>query len=169
MKKDLNKIYFIADNLYPTKKDYVYFNGSRIVILRKFIFARNAYFIKQQYPSAITVDMIGLSDELLSRLPAYKNNWRVGHMVRSIPKGYLRTLLTGRNSLYDKRIYEYHYYLNKIVPGELFDADRLKIIFLFNLGLYDRLLPSEYESEDFIGKPDLDNPELSCLTLDLKY
>jgi arabinofuranosyltransferase len=168
-KKDLNILYYGSDNLYPSNKDHVYSNGDKMVLLRKFIFGRNAYFIKRKYHNIITVDMIGLSDELLSRLPAYKNKWRVGHMVRIVPKGYLNTLLTGQNRLYDKKISKYYDYLNKIVSGDLFDIERLKVIFLFNLSFYNKLLPSEYESDEFIGNPDLQDPELSCFTLDLKY
>jgi tetratricopeptide (TPR) repeat protein len=58
-------------------------------------------------PGVHIVDYHGLCDPLLARLPALRDEatpsgepgWRIGHFERSVPPGYLESLLTGGNRL----------------------------------------------------------------------
>jgi arabinofuranosyltransferase len=89
---------------------------------------------------AIIVDYWGLTDPLLARLPAENpKDWRIGHVGRPVPKGYLETLETGKNQFEDKRLGEFYQHLSVITRGPLFSWERLKTIWRFNLGSYDYL------------------------------
>jgi arabinofuranosyltransferase len=89
----------------------------------------------------IIVDLWALTDPLLARLPAENpNNWRVGHVGRPVPKGYLETLETGKNQFQDKHLGEFYDHLSVITRGPLFSLERLKTIWRFNLGSYDYLV-----------------------------
>jgi arabinofuranosyltransferase len=91
--------------------------------------------------NAIIVDLWGLTDPLLARLPAENpNDWRIGHVARVVPKGYLETLDTGKNQFADKRLGEFYDHLSVITRGPLFSWERLKTIWRFNLGSYDHLV-----------------------------
>jgi arabinofuranosyltransferase len=87
------------------------------------------------------VDKCALTDPLLARLPTvYNANWRVGHLPRAIPDGYLETLKTGVNVIKDKQLAEYYGYLHEIISGDLFSAKRWEYIVNMNLGKYDYLI-----------------------------
>jgi arabinofuranosyltransferase len=91
--------------------------------------------------NAIIVDLWGLTDPLLARLPAENpSDWRIGHVARVVPKGYLETLDTGKNQFQDKRLGEFYDHLSVITRNPLFSWERLKTIWRFNLGSYDRLV-----------------------------
>ena len=50
------------------------------------------------------VDLIGLADPLIARLPAcYNPQWRMGHPERILPPGYLETQQLGRNLIEDSK------------------------------------------------------------------
>jgi arabinofuranosyltransferase len=90
-------------------------------------------------------DVIALQDPLLARLKAYPpDNWRVGHIERDVPRGYRETLASGKNCIRDPYLYEYYNKLLIVMKGPLFDGERLRTIFDFNCGKYDRLL-NQYE------------------------
>ena len=86
------------------------------------------------------VDPLALSDPLLARLPA-RTNWRIGHFERDLPEGYIESIVMEREALGDPGLLEYYRNLQVITKGEdLFDLERLKMIFLFNIGAFDHLI-----------------------------
>jgi arabinofuranosyltransferase len=99
-------------------------------------------------PEVHIVDIFGLADPLLARLPAltfdpsaaarrpHDNNWRIGHFLRAIPQGYLQSVMTGRNQLRDAQLGEIFEKLTLIVSGPLWSGDRLAEIWRFNTGAY---------------------------------
>ncbi len=94
-------------------------------------------------PSVHVIDRNSLSDPLMSRLPLEDiRYWRIGHFHHQIPEGYLDTLETGENKIYNENIAMYYDKLKFIVRGDLYDLDRIREIFNFNLGKYDYLLES---------------------------
>lgn len=96
-------------------------------------------------PSIHVVDNLALGDALLARLPAiYNANWRIGHLTRRIPDGYLETIESGENLLEDKNLAEYYNVLHNIISGDLFSKERFKQIIDMNLGRYDYLIDKEY-------------------------
>ncbi len=97
--------------------------------------------------SVHVVDRIGLADPLIARLkPKAEEHWRIGHMHRRLPDGYVETLASGNNLIVDPALREYYERLSLVIKGSIWDYDRLLEIVRFNLGYHDHLLES-YQSE----------------------
>lgn len=113
-------------------------------------------------PRVHVVDPLGLSDALISRLPARKNwRWRVGHYNREIPEGYIQTLQTGESCLQDKNLEIFYKRLSLITRGRLWDKNRWLAIWEMNLGRYNQLIDREaYRYPDMVRVrfQDLMNP-----------
>ena len=91
------------------------------------------------------VDDLALGDALIARLPVgYSKSWRIGHLVRIIPEGYLESIETGKNLLEDKNLAEYYDVLHNIISGDLFSKERFKQIIDMNLGKYDYLIDKDF-------------------------
>lgn len=104
-------------------------------------------------PGMHLVDVHGITDPLLARLPAVVPDpimatisphaqakpWRIGHFVRRLPEGYLETLGTGRNSIRDPDLAGYYDRLATLTRGRLLERRRLGIVVAMNLGRYDAL------------------------------
>ena len=94
-------------------------------------------------PQVHVVDLWGLGDPLLARLPARKDvPWRVGHFTREIPDGYLETLISGENRIADKNLAVYYDKLAVITRGRLFDMNRCGEIWKMNTRQYNNLINS---------------------------
>jgi arabinofuranosyltransferase len=107
-------------------------------------------------PGVHVVDYYALGDPLLSRLPSVQDDtlytvfllgntgrkgsqtWRIGHFLRNIPDGYLKTILTGKNCLRDENLARYYDRLSMVTRGPLWSARRVAEIVRMNLGRYDR-------------------------------
>ena len=111
-------------------------------------------------PAVYIVDVLGLADPLLSRLPASRNSaWRIGHFRRIIPNGYRKTLMMGVNVLQDKNLAAYYDKLTLITRGDLWSADRLGEIWNMNTGKYDYLI-----NRSTYRYPELQHVKLSGIT-----
>ena len=94
-------------------------------------------------PNFHVIDLNGLADPLMSRLPIENpDHWRIGHFRHLIPEGYLETLKSGENQIADKNLASYYDRLALITRGKLFDPQRLRTILEMNLGRYDHLIRS---------------------------
>ncbi len=127
------------------------------VVFDEFIPGKCAYYLKKAVsPKLHIVDLFALSDEFRSRLPAVKQKrWRTGHMWRQIPCGYLKTIESGSNLLYDENLKKYYEYLYQVVANDVFDINRLKIIINMNIGKYDYLVKNTnfcVEQNDYKGQ-----------------
>lgn len=90
------------------------------------------------------VDVCGLGDALVARLPAAGfRELRVGHYYRVLPRGYVETLETGEDRFEDRDLAEYYRRLERVMRGPLLDADRLREIWRFNTGENDALIQRE--------------------------
>lgn len=89
-----------------------------------------------------------LYDPLLSRLPANEDNdlWMTGHMERTFPKGYQKTLDSEVNYIVNASLHAYYDIIYDIISTDLFSSNRIKKIILLNLGKYDYLI-EEYLEE----------------------
>lgn len=88
-------------------------------------------------PQVHIVDVWGLADPLIARLPARTDvPWRVGHFTRTIPMGYPETLTTGRNQIADRDIAALYDRLALMTRGPLLDPDRLVAIWTTNAGTW---------------------------------
>jgi len=84
------------------------------------------------------IDMLGLADPLLARLPASKKQgFYIGHFRRDVPRGYEYALLSGSLDAMPEPLAKYYEKLQLITEGDLLDPERLRTIVLFNLGYYD--------------------------------
>jgi arabinofuranosyltransferase len=90
-------------------------------------------------PSLHIVDVYGLSDPLLARLPACRG-WRIGHFRRAIPEGYLETLSSGANQLTDPDLRAYYDVLHLVADGPLWDRKRLAGVAALVTGQYNAQL-----------------------------
>ncbi len=91
-------------------------------------------------PHIHVVDLLGLGDPLLSRLPPTDYHWRIGHFGRIVPDGYLATLETGQNQIEDQNLALYYDKLSLVTRGPLFSFKRIKEVWKFNLQVYDPYL-----------------------------
>ncbi len=95
-------------------------------------------------PDIYVLDQLGLGDPLLARLPAARDiHWRIGHFVRAIPDGYLKTLQEGQNRLKDDDLARYYDQLALITRGPLLSRTRLLAIWRMNTGQYDTWIDFE--------------------------
>ncbi len=87
-------------------------------------------------PGVHVVDVWGLGDPLIARLPARTDgvNWRVGHFTRAIPDGYGETLVTGRNHLSNAETAALYDRLVLITRADLLSPGRLARIWQMNTG-----------------------------------
>ena len=88
-------------------------------------------------PSVHVVDLLGLGDPLLARLPVTDPTWRIGHLGRIIPPGYLETLEQGTNQIADPHLARYYDKLSLLTQGPLWEPRRWAEIWHFNTGAYD--------------------------------
>jgi hypothetical protein len=91
-------------------------------------------------PQVYVIDLLGLTNPLLARLPPASRNWRVGHFGRTVPDGYVETLTCGENRIENRNLAAYYDRLAFVIQGDLFDPDRLVEIWRLNVGAYDRYL-----------------------------
>ena len=95
-------------------------------------------------PQCHLVDIFGLGDPLLARLPARRDEpWRIGHFKRLLPAGYFETYLYGPNLIADPDLARYHDKLNLIIRGDLFTTERWSEIWKMNTGHYEHLIDVE--------------------------
>jgi arabinofuranosyltransferase len=92
-------------------------------------------------PRVHIIDMAGLTDPLLARIP-YRptNGFRIGHFLREVPDGYETTVSTGRNELSDPCLHAYYDVLARVIRGPFFSRERWRAIVDLNLGRYDYLM-----------------------------
>jgi arabinofuranosyltransferase len=89
-------------------------------------------------PEYTIIDILGLSDPLIARLPLIMpGRWRAGHYNRPVPKGYLEARKTGDTSLMDPDLAFYYEKLRLVTSGDMWDTERLATVIGFQLGLYD--------------------------------
>lgn len=99
-------------------------------------------------PDTYVVDICGLGDALIARLPFdTTHTWRIGHNFRAVPDGYRQTVASNENRISNPHLRGYYNHLMKVIRGPLFDRRRLETIVDFNLGRYDHLL-ERYSREE---------------------
>ncbi len=105
-------------------------------------------------PSLHLLDVCGLADPLIARLPAQKDrNWRIGHFLRQIPENYEESLAQRKNLLVDEDTRDLYENIFEATRLPLFSLPRLRAILALNLGSrhYDlskyRFEPVKQESD----------------------
>ncbi len=84
-------------------------------------------------PEKHIVDINGLADPLLARLPIPpEKSWRIGHFERLIPGGYLESLAWHENRICEPHLHHFYDQLTRITQDDLLDAARLQAIWQMN-------------------------------------
>lgn len=97
-------------------------------------------------PEVHYLDVMGICDPLLARLPAYETEeWRIGHFQRVLPAGYNECLLrlqshpgdveAALRQFRDPQLAAYYQQLHLITRGKLLTSQRLWAILQLNLGI----------------------------------
>ena len=102
-------------------------------------------------PEITIIDANALCDPLLARMPTVKkrSQWRVGHMKRGVPHGYLAARSSGDTSAMHPNVARYYEKLRLVTSGALLDPDRLRTIWGFLWGEYDPLQESAARSRNW--------------------
>ncbi|MAE76146.1 MAG: hypothetical protein CMJ85_04675 [Planctomycetes bacterium] len=69
-----------------------------------------------------------LLDPLLARLPTKQDKWRIGHVFRRVPEGYVESLATGENRIVHPGLRRYYETLYRATRGPLLSGERLGAI-----------------------------------------
>ena len=92
-------------------------------------------------PSWHVVDLFGLAEPLLARLPTIDSErWRIGHFERRFPDGFMQAVQNGDTSGMQPDLARYTEALLRVTRGPLFDRERWADIVAFSLGRHDELL-----------------------------
>ena len=100
-------------------------------------------------------DLYALGDPYLAHLPAvHEPGWRIGHMWRDTPVGYLNLVRFGwgYGAIKNQDAREYYEIIDEITRGPLFDKDRISKVININLGKYDYLIDNYKQSLDENGR-----------------
>ena len=96
-------------------------------------------------------DLYALGDPYLAHLPAVKEEgWRIGHMWRQAPLGYMNLVRYGWDSgaIQNEDARQYYEIIDEITRGDLFDKDRIMKVININLGKYDYLVEGYKQTLD---------------------
>jgi len=97
-------------------------------------------------PNVYLLNHMGLSDVLTARLPMDKGRdpkWRIGHIWRKIPEGYVESLIQNKNLIKDKNLSLYYDKILTIIRGDIFSVNRFNTIYEMNTGKYDYLIDKD--------------------------
>ncbi len=92
-------------------------------------------------PELHVIDVMGLADPLLARLPAVRNNaWRIGHFKRAVPDGYSESVRDALSRIRDPQLARFDDKLRIVTRGPVFSWERFKEIWALNTGAYADLI-----------------------------
>ncbi len=84
-------------------------------------------------PTVRIIDPLAITDGFLSRLPAKKPAYP-GHFERAFPRGYLETVVSGKNQLQDASLRTLYEHTELLARAPLWDAVRWQAIVRLNFG-----------------------------------
>ena len=109
-------------------------------------------------PNVHIVDLLGLPDPLLARLPGRLRDgvWKPGHILRPLPEGYIESLETGENRLVDPQLAGFYDVVRRVTRGPVWDRDRWGDIWKLHTGGYDDLIEAYAKAnpEDLTEPPE---------------
>jgi arabinofuranosyltransferase len=91
-------------------------------------------------PRVHVIDMLGLGDPLLARLPGGDARSPMGHFPRAIPTGYVETIESGQNRLANADLAAYYDRLHVVIAAPFWSGDRFVTLARLLAGRYDDLL-----------------------------
>jgi arabinofuranosyltransferase len=94
-------------------------------------------------PNVHFIQGLALTDPFLARLPPlYYPNWRSGHFIRLIPRGYTEIEEGTQSSLSDPVLDNYFQKIRLVTQGLLFTTERWQAIWELNTGGFEDFLPN---------------------------
>lgn len=101
-------------------------------------------------PQVHMINSFGLTDPLLARMPPQsRGQIRAGHVLKSIPPGYRRSLITGENHIEDPDVARLWDDLVLATRAPLFSTARWAAIWRLHTGHHSKLLHKEIPTEIF--------------------
>jgi arabinofuranosyltransferase len=91
-------------------------------------------------PRVHVIDLLGLGDPLLARIPGGFTDSPMGHFPRRLPDGYVDSIETGENRLTDPDLKQYYDRLHLVIAGPLWSGRRIATLVQLLAGRYDDLL-----------------------------
>jgi arabinofuranosyltransferase len=91
-------------------------------------------------PRVHVIDLLGLGDPLLARIPGGSPDSPIGHFPRTLPAGYVDTIETANNHLRDPDLAAYYDRLHLVNAGPLWSGERLATLVKMLAGRYDDLM-----------------------------
>lgn len=89
-------------------------------------------------PDKHFIDMLGLSDPLIARIPlALDGDFRPGHFFRPMPAGYVESIQQEQNLVADADLHTYYEAIRSITRDPLFSSERLATLLRFAWGGLD--------------------------------
>jgi arabinofuranosyltransferase len=92
-------------------------------------------------PEKFIIDVVGLSDPLLARLPADRpdsyEGWKSGHFRRTVPEGYVASVAYNGNLIEDPKVRRLYGAIRTITRGPIWSTRRFTEIAKINLGMYE--------------------------------
>ena len=103
-------------------------------------------------PEMHFVDVMGLADPLLARIPlttpegdslyGLERNelgrfWRIGHLARNLPAGYMESLRVGENRVEHPALARYYGAIRLLTRAPLWSRERWRVLAAFHAGRYE--------------------------------
>jgi len=114
-------------------------------------------------PEVHVIDLIGLPDPLLARLPGLTRGhynrpgleaWCPGHVPRLVPEGYVESIERDENRIRDPHLAELYDQIRRITRGPLWDLERWIAIWKLHRGAYAPLIAAYVEAHpEAVGEP----------------
>lgn len=99
------------------------------------------YFAFAAGPDKFIVDVLGLTDPLLARLPMRESwGWTGGHFLRDVPEGYVESVRNDDNEIVDPDLHAYYDQIRLITRGPIFSLERFRAIHALQTGRLDPLV-----------------------------
>lgn len=109
-------------------------------------------------PEKFVIDLLGLSDPLLARLPMKEGtHWWGGHFRREVPEGYVDSVVDGVNRIRDPDLKAFYDKILLITRGPIFDGERFAAIWELHTGKLQPLIDA-YAARH-INPPQVEEPE----------
>jgi arabinofuranosyltransferase len=123
-------------------------------------------------PGFLWIDGLALSDAFTARLPARPGS-RVGHYSRSVPFGYLDSVVTGTNQIADPALARLYDDVLLATTGDIFHSERFAAILRLNTGFhknaaanYNREAENSFHGNTLLWL--LDGPPLRIVPIEIQ-
>lgn len=129
-----NASHDIHINVIQPSKDFIHYFPKKVMVWGTM--GMPGYFVPNDVH---LIDNLALTDPLLARMkPPFTQRpmWRIGHLSRFVPHGYIETIETGKNCIKDSSIAKLYDVLKVITQEDIWSAKRWQTICNYYKGEY---------------------------------